>query len=159
LSFWEIPLLQDTAFDARPLPEFFPYINVNKNIPWDFSWQPDIAVISLGTNDFALGAPDSAMFVGAMVKFAKQVNEKYPSAKIVITDGPMLNDFYPPGVPSLTLCRKYLDAAKSELENLGLTVHRFSFSPQDGSLGYGADWHPGKEQAEKNGKELAEFLR
>jgi hypothetical protein len=131
---------------------------VNAKIPWNFSWQPDIAVIELGTNDFALSAPDSAKFVNSMVKFAKQVREKYSKAKIIITDGPMLSDFWPEGVPSLTLCRKFLDAAKSELAKQGITVYRFSLSPQDGSLGYGADWHPSKMQAEKNGKELAEFI-
>ncbi|GBU24485.1 endoglucanase [Fibrobacteria bacterium R8-3-H12] len=149
---------QPASEDSRALPEFFPYISVNAKIPWDFSWQPDIAVIELGTNDFAASAPDSAGFVHSMVKFAKQIREKYSKAKIIITDGPMLNDFWPEGVPSLTLCRKFLDAAKSELAKQGITVHRFSFSPQDGSLGYGADWHPSKKQAEKNGKELAEFV-
>jgi len=144
--------------DPRTLPEFFPYITVNAKIPWDFSWQPDIAVVELGANDFSLNAPDSAGFVNSAVKFAKQIREKYPKAKIIITDGPMLNDFWPEGVPSLTLCRKFLDAAKSELAKQGILVHRFSFSPQDGSLGYGADWHPSKRQAEKNGKELAEFI-
>jgi len=145
--------------DQRTLPEFFPYISVNVKVIWDFSWQPDIAVIELGTNDFALNAPDSAGFVNSAVKFAKQIREKYPNAKIIITDGPMLNDFWPEGVPSLTICRKFLDAAKNELAKQGILVHRFSFSPQDGSLGYGADWHPSKRQAEKNGKELAEFVR
>jgi len=144
--------------DPRTLPEFFPYISVNTRIPWNFSWKPNIVVIELGTNDFALGAPDSAEFVNSVVKFAKQVKKKYPRAKIIITDGPMLNDFYPEGVPSLTLCRKFLDAAKRELIKQGISVHRFSFSPQDGSLGYGADWHPSKRQAEKNGKELVGFL-
>ena len=144
--------------DSRPLPVFFPYISVNNNIPWDFSWQPDIAVINLGTNDFSVGAPNSEMFINSMIKFVKQVNKKYPQAKIIIIDGPMLNDSYPDGVQSLTLCRKYLDAAKGELAKLGLTVYRFSLSPQDGSLGYGADWHPGSLQSEKNGRELAEFL-
>jgi len=145
--------------DQRTLPEFFPYISVNAKIPWDFSWQPDIAVIELGTNDFSVNAPDSAGFVNSAVKFAKQVREKYPNAKIIITDGPMLNDFWPKGVPSLTLCRKFLDAAKNELAKQNIMVHRLSFSRQDGSLGYGADWHPSKKQAEKNGKELAEFVR
>jgi len=145
--------------DQRTLPEFFPYISVNAKIPWDFSWQPDIAVIELGTNDFSVNAPDSAGFVNSVVKFAKQIREKYPNAQIIITDGPMLNDSWPKGVPSLTLCRKFLDAAKNELAKQGISVHRLSFSRQDGSLGYGADWHPSKRQSEKNGKELAEFIR
>jgi len=144
--------------DSRTLPVFFPYISVNAKIPWGFSWQPDIAVIELGTNDFVLSAPDSAKFVNSVVKFSKQVRKKYPKAKIIITDGPMLNDLYPEGVPSLTLCRKFLDAAKNELVKHGILAHRFSFSPQDGSLGYGANWHPSKMQADKNGKELAEFI-
>jgi len=149
---------QPDARDSLVLPDFFPYISVNSKIPWDFSWQPDIAVIELGTNDFAMGAPDSAQFVNAMVMFAKQVREKYPKAKIVMVDGPMLNDSWPKGVKSLTLCKKFLDAAKKELAKQHILVHRFSLSRQTGELGYGANWHPSKRQSEKNGKELAKFI-
>ncbi|GHV12802.1 lipase [Fibrobacterales bacterium] len=150
--------------DDRPLPAFFDKLGVNTTADTaDLSsnWQPDIAIIELGTNDFSRSvAPDSAKFVNAVIDFAKAIRKKYADANIVILDGPMLNDFYPEGVPSLSLCRKFLDAAKSELENRGFKkIHRFSLSPQDGSLGYGANWHPSKSQSLKNGKELAEFLR
>jgi hypothetical protein len=37
-------------------------------------------------------------------------------------------------------------------------VHLLELSPQ-GSLGYGADWHPSKAQAQRNAAELTAYLR
>jgi hypothetical protein len=75
-------------------------------------------------------------------------------------DGPMLNDFWPEGVKSRTINQKYLAEAVKVLEGKGIkNLFRFSFEPQNGSLGYGADWHPSSAQSQKNGHELAEFLK
>ena len=38
-------------------------------------------------------------------------------------------------------------------------VYRFDFTPHDGSLGYGADWHPSMRQHEKMANELTPFLK
>ena len=38
-------------------------------------------------------------------------------------------------------------------------VFRFTFTPQDGSLGYGASYHPSMQQQEKMANELTPFLR
>ena len=45
---------------------------------------------------------------------------------------------------------------KSEGDN---NIYRFDFTPQDGSLGYGADYHPSKAQHRKMANELIPFLR
>ena len=38
-------------------------------------------------------------------------------------------------------------------------VSRFDFTPHDGSLGYGADWHPSMRQHEKMAQELTTYLK
>ena len=38
-------------------------------------------------------------------------------------------------------------------------VYRFDFTPADGSLGYGADWHPSMLQQEKMSNELTPYLK
>jgi hypothetical protein len=146
------------------MPELYPLVapyGAQKTAQWDFSkWQPDIVVVNLGTNDFAVSAPDEKSYVGAVVDFIRFVRGKYSAAKIVMLDGPMLNDFWPEGVKSRTINQKYLAEAVKILESKGIkNLFRFSFEPQNGSLGYGADWHCSERQALKNGKELAEFLR
>jgi len=124
------------------LPELYPLIQLSSITPWDFSlWTPDIVVINLGTNDFAGGIPDSASFVDPAIALVKTIHGNYPSAKIILADGPMLLG------NSLTVCRLYLDAVQSEFEGTREpAVERLSFAPQTGSLGYGADWHPSRKQ-------------
>src|SRR4029077_970838 len=59
--------------------------------PWDFSYTPDLVVITLGTNDFSLGDPGSG-FVDAYDAFVQQVRAHYPSAPILLATSPMLAD-------------------------------------------------------------------
>ena len=60
------------------------------NSTWDFTRNvPDVVVVNLGTNDFALGDPGSA-FTNAYASFLGQVRTAYPNAYIVCVVGPML---------------------------------------------------------------------
>ena len=38
-------------------------------------------------------------------------------------------------------------------------VYRFDFTPIDGSLGYGTDWHPSLQRHQKMADELTPFLQ
>lgn len=51
---------------------------------WDFSsWQPDIVLVNLGTNDFMIGLePSEAKFEKAYQKLLKVIRKNNPSAKI-----------------------------------------------------------------------------
>ena len=56
---------------------------------WDFTrWQPDVLVVTLGTNDYAdyppgsCAAPDSAAFESAYVSFLTSARGQYPNAEI-----------------------------------------------------------------------------
>jgi lysophospholipase L1-like esterase len=154
------------------LPQLFqrqlPYYNTE----WDFAnWTPQVVSVNLGTNDFYKGIPDSVGFVTAVVDFVKDIKSEYPSAKVLILDGPMLSDYFPPVLPadvdqfpvdasgyasayytqtgatftykSQTVCQRFLDAALDVLvADLVEGVQRHSLPSQTPTLGYGADWHP-----------------
>lgn len=126
---------------------------------WDFSgWTPHAVVVNLGTNDFSHVAPDSTKFHRTYAAFVDSLHARYPQAKFVLVDGPMLSDGYPAGVNALTKLRRHLDNIAVAVESRGITATRLSLTPQ-GNLGYGADYHPNLAQATLNGQELTTHLR
>lgn len=55
---------------------------------WDFSWQPDVIVINLGTNDASAGV-SQADFKKGCANFLKTLREKNPNAYIIYLYGAM----------------------------------------------------------------------
>ena len=100
------------------------------------SWQPDVVVINLGTNDS--GKPiDPEKWTAAYRAFIGKIRAAYPKTEIFLTIGPMGHG--PGGViPKLN------DALVAELNKAGETkVHAVALANQDGGKnGLGADWHP-----------------
>ena len=72
-----------------------------------------------------------------------------PDAKIVLLTGSMMSG------QELADVTGALDRVASSREG----VYRFDMTPQDGSLGFGADYHPSARQAEKMASELTAYLR
>ena len=109
---------------------------------WNASqWVPQVVVINLGTNDFGSGTPDKTAFVNGYVTFYNRIRTQYPNAHIYVALGPLL---YGTG---LTSARDYLTTAVSQISAAGDTkVHFIEFPQQDGTLGYGEDWHPSVAQ-------------
>ena len=104
-------------------------------------WVPQVVVINLGTNDFASGIPDKTAFTTAYSNFVKQIRSQYPSAHIYCALGPMLSG------TNLTGARDYITSVVIQLTTTGDSkVHFIEFPAQDGSLGYGEDWHPSVAQ-------------
>lgn len=122
---------------------------------WDFKrWTPDVVCINLGTNDFSTPGYDAALYEKAYLGLVRHVRNCYPQAFIVLMSGPML--------PTETnaIVKKALDNIKKALTKKGdKRICRFDFTPQDGSLGYGADFHPSKAQHQKMAEELTKFLQ
>jgi lysophospholipase L1-like esterase len=72
----------DDVFE--PLPQVYDRLLASDGAPWDFSWQPDVVVINLGTNDFSTGDdPPEAVFVPAYVDFLAHLRAVYPQAFIL----------------------------------------------------------------------------
>ena len=74
--------------------------------------------------------------------------------KIVFLCGSMLLD------KELEIAKKILDEVAAEANKAGdKQVYRFNFTYQNGSLGYGNDYHPSIWQHEKMAAELTAYLR
>ena len=122
---------------------------------WNHSlYTPDVVCVNLGTNDTGDGKYDFGLLVEAYRKFTAHLRTVYPKAKLVLLTGSMLNG------KSLEDVKKALDIVQAERKQAGdAEVYRFDMSPQTGSLGYGANWHPSMRQQQKMANELTSYLK
>lgn len=132
------------------------FVNGKKpqEIPWDFSrFVPDIIVINLGTNDasYCKSIPERCeTYVAEYINFLKVVRKNNPEAKILCSLGVMDN----------TLCGYVEKAAEAfSAETKDDRIYTMRFSTQDGSLGYGADWHPSEATQKIASEELAAKIK
>ncbi len=135
----------------RTMPKEYAYTMLyDPEHPWDFSrFMLDIVCINLGTNDTSTDNYDISIYEREYDKFLTRLRELYPSAKIVLLTGSMLNG-------------KPLEDVKGALDRLAQKhegTYRFDMSPQTGELGYGADFHPSAAQHAKMAEELTDFLK
>lgn len=120
---------------------------------WDFSVQPDVIVINLGTNDASYTGTDPTLqkeFAGAYAEFLKKIRENNPDAQIVCTLGIM----------GQTLCDAIdLAIANYTAETGDSKVASMRFDMQSQEDGYAVDWHPSAVTHEKASDKLAAFIR
>ncbi len=138
------------------MPAQYEYTLYNdKSEAWDFSrYTPDVICINLGTNDLSTNNYDVRRLKDGYKTFLATVRRHNPDAKIVFLCGSML------GGKELEIAKRTLDEVAAEAATAGdANVFRFNFTPQDGALGYGSDWHPSRWQHEKMAGELTAFLR
>lgn len=122
---------------------------------WDHSrYTPDVVCINLGTNDAGDGKYDFNLLTDGYRKFIAHLRDTYPKAKLVLLSGSMLS-----GKP-LEDVKRAMDTVVEERKQAGdMEVYRFDMSPQTGSLGYGANWHPSMRQQQKMATELTAYLK
>lgn len=120
---------------------------------WDFSRQPDLVVINLGTNDSAYTGTDpekQRQFTEAYLAFLKTVRKKNPDAPILCALGIM----------GQTLCDAAAQAAAQFAAETGDSRIRFlRFDVQDEADGLGVDWHPSAKTHEKAAQQLSGTIR
>lgn len=133
------------------MPQVYPHtFYLQPENDWDFSrFTPDVVCVNLGTNDFSTTGVNVDNYVATYVKFGTMLLDRYPDAKLVILQGPM-NNSEELGT-ALDRVVSHLSADDSE------RVHFLELSPQ-GSVGFGADYHPNRAQSKINAAELATFL-
>jgi lysophospholipase L1-like esterase len=136
------------------MPMLYDRIIVDRAARWDFSgWIPDAVVINLGTNDFGMGDPGPG-YRDAYRAFLQRVRGNYPKAQIVCTLGPMMN------ATQIARARMYLMPVLDEARAGGdLRVAYLEFPTQDGSTGFGCDWHPSKGTNQAMADQLVAELR
>lgn len=80
-----VPDVYETAVPSEPTA-----------LPWEQkNYQADLILAMIGTNDFSQSAgdpPQKQPYTSAYLKFIKKLLVDHPSAEIVLTDGPMLNN-------------------------------------------------------------------
>jgi lysophospholipase L1-like esterase len=134
----------DAASCTNPLPTYYERILPDQATPtWDFSkFVPDAVVVNLGTNDLSTTTdPTQAEFETAYRALLEKIRSKYPNAHILCTNGPML------GGEDLTTVRSYLTNVVTAMGDAKIST--FDIDAQDGTDGYGCDWHPSLARHEK----------
>ncbi len=143
-------------YDGSIMPQWYGYTLIyDDSQRWNPEGNmPDVLCINLGTNDFSTTGGDFVIYRDSYERFVRYLRSLYPKTKIVMLSGCMLS-----GEP-LKVQNAALDEVQRRLKTEGDdNIFRFDFTPQDGSLGYGADWHPSKAQHRKMADELVPYLR
>ncbi len=122
---------------------------------WDFSrFRPQVVCINLGTNDTSTSGADPVLLTKGYADLIRQVRTHNPQAKIVLLCGSMMTG------DQLASAKSAMDRAVKEIRQEGeKEIYQFDFTPHDGSLGYGADYHPSYMQHQKMADEFVPFLR
>lgn len=148
--------------DTVPMPVLFQQTLPGRSEPkWDFSWQPELLVIALGTNDFAETVKDVTPFQPAYEQLLKDVRTRYPTAQVVCTLGPLLSDWWPVDKKALTTARTAIQGAITARKTAGDNQLDFLEYPvvDEATEGYGCDWHPSKKTQARMGTALTTFVR
>jgi hypothetical protein len=120
-----LPMAYSDTLGYQPMPT------------WSFDRQPQVVVINLGTNDFAMGDPGMTEFQTAYTAFLTTIRGKYPDAVIFCAIGPLL---FGDGLVNAT---KYITAVVANANANGDSkVQVLDFGQQDATKGTGCDYHP-----------------
>lgn len=122
---------------------------------WDFArFTPDVVCVNLGTNDTSTEGADSTLLAKGFNNLYKQIRSHYPDAKIIFLSGCMMKG------NALKMAKDAMDTTmKLALSNGDTNVYRLDFETHDGSLGYGASWHPSMKQHDVMAKQLTSYLK
>lgn len=125
----------------------------DKESKWDHrKFIPDQVIINLGTNDTSPGYEiEQERFIAGYKNLLNRLYSLYPSVSVVMISSQMVHD------NDREQINNWLRSILKDTTYKNL--HHLELSEQDGSLGYGADYHPSVKQNEKNAAELISFLK
>ncbi len=129
-------------------PLLFDEIIQNSKVVWDYhSYQPQVVVIELGTNDISVEV-DAEKFVAAYQQFINKIRGYYPNATIICAAGPN------PGGDKWELMQKMIHSVVNHFAKDHVNYFEFrNFVPN------GSDWHPNAAEHQKMAKELTAYLK
>jgi len=141
---------------AGPLiGERYLYTLPYSNVKWDFkNYIPQVVVVNIGTNDYSTAIPENSVFISAYKDLINKVRSNYPNAHIFCAVGPMLWG------TGLDTCRSNIQQIVNSFNSSGDSkVYFIEFPQQDGSNGYGEDWHPSIKTHELMADQLTKAIR
>jgi lysophospholipase L1-like esterase len=132
-----------TGSTTDPMPALFGRaLPDDPTSAWTFGAQPDVVVVELGTNDFALGDPGPP-FREAYGAFLRDLRRRYPDAYVVCTLSPMMSDYGRAGGGPRTLAGRAIEGAVDERKGSGdARIAYLAFDEQDARDGFGCEAHP-----------------
>ncbi|MBQ8821782.1 MAG: lipase [Lachnospiraceae bacterium] len=108
-----------------------------QDVDWDFrSYQPELIVLNLGTNDNSFCQEEQSRweeFMGRYVEFLKVIRRNNPSAQLLCVYG-VMEDRIAPSV------EKAVESYQKQTGDEKITF--LPIQPDDGSRGYAVDYHP-----------------
>ncbi len=129
-------------------PLLFDEIIQNSKVKWNYaSYQPQVVVIELGTNDVSV-ALDENKFVSAYLQFIEKIKSYYPNTTIICAAGPN------PGGEKWILLQRMIHRVVKE--SSVTNVHYFEFSS---FIPNGSDWHPNTAEHQRMANELTSFIK
>lgn len=150
------------------VPSFYNYVSPNPEEgkkEWDFNqFQSDLIVITLGINDFGpethetVVMADSSRFCSAYLVLLKIVHQKNPNAKILVTIGGGLSDYYPANFNRLSRSRLWIKAAVNSFNASNSTAIK-TFELKTISPPYGEDWHPSLRAHQIMSEQAVSFIK
>ena len=137
--------------NADAMPSVYPHLFYQVETPlWNpAQFIPQVICVNLGTNDFSTKGVNQEKFVTTYVDFAGKLAAEYPQARLVLLQGPMDN--------SEALHHALRRIQDSLAKNHPGRVTFFALSHQ-GEVGFGASYHPNREQSHRNAAELTGYL-
>lgn len=155
----------DEPVSAQTIPQFYESLGFSygsfastttpQSLDWDFSsFEPEVIVINLGTNDasYTKGYSDRRQqYQDGYLSFLKMVRENNPNSTIFCTLGTM----------DSTLCQRVIETVVQYTAETGDDkVHYMLFDLQNGAAdGYAADWHPTEATHRKSSEKLVNEIR
>ncbi len=138
----------------EPMPELYARtLPQDASSSWDFSWQPDVVVINLGTNDFSTdGDPSEGEFAGAYEAFLADIRNRNQTAHILCVIPTLL------GGNDLANAKAYIEQAVAARNAAGddkVKAVALSFDQS----GWGCDYHPSLETHASMGAALTAELQ
>lgn len=121
---------------------------------WDFTWQPDVVVINLGTNDmsYTKGIKERVeAYETKYIDFLKMVRRCNPSAHILCVLGLMGDDLYPS-------VEKVVKAYSEETKDNRVSSFHINVQNPE-ARGYGADFHPSVASQKQAALELLDEIK
>ncbi len=139
------------------LPELYAYaVPGQAKMEWESSsWQPDVVLIHLGTNDFAHEIPAEDFWVKRYLSFIDTIHAQHPRTRFFLVGGPTLTDR--PSYPAYSTLKSYLNTIKEQAAAKGLDVEAHVIPSFEGA-GLGCDAHPDKGAHEKMAQELRQEM-
>lgn len=115
--------------DKETMPKLFPRaLPTDESSTWDFgAYVPDVVVIMIGGNDFAVGQPVDegpatlAQFTDAYDAFVVTIREKYADAHLFLVTSPSVSDAEPPSRGARTNVLAGIDTVVTRRHDAGDT--------------------------------------